>query len=308
MKIAIVGAGGVGGYFGGRLAAAGHSVGFVARGKHLDALRSGGLVVRSPAGDLMLVVQATNDPAELGVADYVLVCVKTWQLPEVIPSIAPLVGDTTAIVTVQNGVEAPGQVAAVYGREAVVPGTAEVIAYVDSPGSIRHISNGKLNLAEWDSHPTQRTEWLCDAVIDAGLQAAMPHDIWAVIWAKFLFIVPCGGLGTATGAGYGVLRTHPAARRLLTEAATEIYDLALARGIRLAEDVVPQTLDFIDQLPAGGTTSLQRDLTAGRPSELEAWTGAVVRLGRESGVPTPVNTFLYEIAAARAFAAGTNAH
>jgi 2-dehydropantoate 2-reductase len=304
VKIAIVGAGGVGGYFGGRLAAAGHSVGFVARGKHLDAMRAGGLVVRSPAGDLKLVVQATSDPAELGVADYVLVCVKTWQLPDVIASIAPLIGDGTAIVTVQNGVEAPSQVAAVYGRGAVLPGTAEVIAYVETPGTIRHLSNGKLNLAEWDSRPTPRTEWLWNAFVDAGLQAAMPHDIWAVIWAKFLFIVPCGGLGTATGAGYGVLRTHPATRRLLTEAATEIRDLALARGIRLGEDVVPQTLAFIDKLPVDGTTSLQRDLIAGRPSELEAWTGAVVRLGQESGVPTPVNTFLYELASARALAAG----
>ena len=300
MKIAIVGAGGVGGYFGARLAAAGQDVSFVARGKHLEALRSDGLVVRSPAGDLELSpVRATADPAELGEADYVLVCVKTWQLPEVITSIAPLVGDATAIVTVQNGVEAPDQVAAVYGREAVLPGAAEVIAYVDGPGIIRHLGNGKLNFGEWDNQPTPRTERLRDAFVDAGLQATVPDDIWAGLWTKFLSVVPSGGLGTATGAGYGVLRTRPGTRRLLTEATTEIRDVALARGIALAADVVPRTLAWIDQLPADGTTSLQRDLIAGRPSELEAWTGAVVRLGRESGVPTPVNTFLYELAAAR---------
>ena len=159
MKIAIVGAGGVGGYFGARLAAAGQDVGFVARGKHLEALRSQGLVVRSPAGDLELSpVRATADPAELGEADYVLVCVKTWQLPEVITTIGPLVGDATAIVTVQNGVEAPDQVAAVYGRDAVLPGAAEVIAYVDGPGIIRHLGNGKLTFGEWDNQPTPRTE------------------------------------------------------------------------------------------------------------------------------------------------------
>ena len=303
MKIAIVGAGGVGGYFGARLAAAGQDVGFVARGKHLEALRSQGLVVRSPAGDLELSpVRATADPAELGEADYVLVCVKTWQLPEVITAIAPLVGDETAIVTVQNGVEAPDQVAAVYGRGAVLPGAAEVIAYVDRPGIIRHLGYGKLSLGEWDNQPTPRTDRLRDAFIYAGLQATVPEDIWAGLWTKFLSIVPSGGLGTATGAGYGVLRSTPGTRRLLTEATTEIRDVALARGIALAADVVPRTLAWIDQLPADGTTSLQRDLIAGRRSELEAWTGGVVRLGRESGVPTPVNTFLYELATARAAA------
>ena len=300
MKIAIVGAGGVGGYFGARLAAAGQVVGFVARGKHLEALRSQGLVVRSPAGDLELSpVRATADPAELGEADYVLVCVKTWQLPEVITTIGPLVGDATPIVTVQNGVEAPDQVAAVYGRAAVLPGAAEVIAYVDGPGIIRHLGNGQLNFGEWDNRPTPRTERLRDAFVDAGLQATVPDDIWAGLWTKFLSVVPSGGLGTATGVGYGVLRTRPGTRRLLTEATTEIRDVALARGIALAADVVPRTLAWIDQLPADGTTSLQRDLIAGRPSELEAWTGAGTPDSRPRRTTAPVNTFLYELAAAR---------
>jgi 2-dehydropantoate 2-reductase len=302
VKIAIIGAGGVGGYFGARLAAAGQDVSFVARGKHLEALQSQGLVVRSPAGDLELPVRATADPAELGTADYVLVGVKTWQLPEVITTMAPLVGASTAIVTVQNGVEAPDQVAEVYGRAAVLPAAAEVIAYVDGPGIIRHLGNGKLSFAEWDNQPSARTDRLREAFVDAGLQASVPDDIWAALWTKFLSIVPSGGLGTATGVGYGVLRSRPGTRRLLTEATTEIRDVALARGISLAEDVVPRTLAWIDQLPADGTTSLQRDLIAGRPSELDAWTGAVVRLGGEVGVPTPVNTFLYELAAARAAA------
>jgi 2-dehydropantoate 2-reductase len=300
VRIGIVGAGGVGGYFGARLAAAGQDISFVARGKHLEALRSDGLVVRSPLGDLELAaVHATSDPAEIGVVDYVLVGVKTWQLPEVIPAIAPLVGDGTAIVTVQNGVEAPDQVAAVYGRDTVLPGAAEVIAYVDGPGIIRHLGNGKLNFGEWDNRSTPRTDVLRDAFTAAGLQAVVPADIWAALWTKFLSVVPSGGLGTATGAGYGVLRSRPGTRRLLTEATAEIRDVALARGINLAADVVPRILAWIDQLPTDGTTSLQRDLLAGRPSELDAWTGAVVRLGQESGVPTPVNSFLYELAAAR---------
>ncbi|WP_328997672.1 2-dehydropantoate 2-reductase [Kribbella sp. NBC_00709] len=304
MRIGIVGAGGVGGYFGARLAAAGQDVGFVARGKHLEALRSDGLVVQSPAGDLRLPVQATDAPAELGVVDYVLVCVKTWQLAEAITAIRPLVGPETAIVTVQNGVEAPDQVAESYGRDAVLPGAAEVIAYVDGPGIIRHLGSGKLTFGEWDNGQSSRSDRLRDAFVAAGLQAVVPEDIWTGLWAKFLSVVPSGGLGTATGAGYGVLRTHPATRELLTAATTEIRDVAVARGIHLAADVVPRTLAWIDGLPADGTTSLQRDLIAGRPSELDAWTGAVVRLGNEAAIPTPVNTFLYSLAAARAIAAG----
>ncbi|WP_427896252.1 2-dehydropantoate 2-reductase [Kribbella sp. GL6] len=304
MKIGIVGAGGVGGYFGARLAAAGQDVAFVARGKHLEAIRSIGLVVHSPAGDLQLPVRATGDPAELGVVDYVLICVKTWQLPDAIETIRPLVGPDTAIVTVQNGVEAPDQVAQVYGQDAVLPGAAEVIAYVEGPGVIRHLGNGKLNVGEWANAASPRLERLRDAFVGAGLEATIPDDIWAALWTKFLSVVPTGGLGTATDAGYGVLRTQPATRQLLTEATSEIRDLARGRGIPLAADVVERTLDWIDQLPADGTTSLQRDLIAGRPSELDAWTGAVVRLGRESRVPTPINTLLFELATARVLASG----
>lgn len=300
--IAVVGAGGVGGYFGGRLAQAGRQVSFVARGKHLEALRSDGLAVRSVTGDFDLApVRVGQDAAEIGAVDYVLVCVKTWQLADAITAIEPLVDSNTAIVTVQNGVEAPDQVAAVYGREAVLPGAAEVIAYVESPGVIRHLGGAdRLTFAEWDNQPSPRTEWLQTAFLDAGLKAVVSADIWAGLWTKFLSVVPGGGLGTATGAAYGVMRSRPGTRKLLTEAITEIRDVALALDIKLADDVVPKTLDWIDSLPVDGTTSLQRDILAGRPNELDAWTGAVVRLGDRAGVPTPVNSFLYEIAATRA--------
>ena len=300
--VAVVGAGGVGGYFGGRLAQAGYEVSFVARGKHLEAVRAAGLAVRSVAGDFDVTpVRATADAAEIGPVDYVLICVKTWQLADAITAIRPLIGTQTAIVTVQNGVEAPDQVAAEYGREAVLPGAAEVIAYVESPGTIRHLGGpGRLTFAEWDNQSTPRTEWLRTAFIDAGLQAVISADIWAGLWTKFLSVVPSGGLGTATGAGYGVLRSRPGTRQLLADATTEIRDVAVALDIKLPADVVPKTLAWIDNLPADGTTSLQRDILAGRPNELDAWTGAVVRLGNRAGVPTPVNSFLYEIAAARA--------
>jgi 2-dehydropantoate 2-reductase len=301
LKIAVIGAGGVGGYFGGRLAAAGHDVSFVARGEHLAALRRDGLAVTSVAGDFTVApVRATDDTTELGVVDFVLLGVKTWQLEPAITALKPLVGAETAVVTTQNGVDAPDQVAQAVGRTAVLPGAAEVIAFLDGPGRIRHQAGGKLTFAEWDSQPTARVAKLRDALLESGLNAVVATDIWAALWEKFLALASVGAIGTLTDAPYGVLRAHQGTWQLIADSMTEILQVARARGITLPDDVVARKVAFLDQMPADGTTSLQRDIHAGRPSELEAWTGAVVRLGRETGTPTPVNNVLYELASARA--------
>ncbi|MET9835258.1 2-dehydropantoate 2-reductase [Streptomyces sp. NPDC006385] len=296
-----MGAGGIGGYFGGRLAAAGEDVHFVARGAHLDALRGGGLAIESPDGGVSVVpVRATHDSTEIGVVDYVLLCVKTWQLEPALKTVRPLLGPATAVVTVQNGVEAPGQVAEALGGAAVMPGIAKVISLLDSPGRVRHLGGlGLLGFGEWDGQTSDRARRLSDALAGAGIEGGMLKDIWAELWAKFLFIVPFGGLGAAADATIGELRTQPRTRRLLTEAMAEIERVARARNVNLAHDVVHRSLDFVDQQPAAGTSSLQRDLLAGRPSELEALTGAVVRLGAESGVATPVNSFLHDVLSVR---------
>ncbi|WP_344153850.1 2-dehydropantoate 2-reductase [Kribbella yunnanensis] len=301
LKIAVIGAGGVGGYFGGRLAAAGHDVSFVARGNHLAALRRDGLTVTSVAGDFRIAAPvATDDTTEIGEVDFVLLAVKTWQLQPAIAALKPLVGSRTAVITTQNGVDAPQQVADVFGQDAVLPGAVEVIAFLDGPGRIRQIGGGKLTFAEWDSRPSARTESLQAALQDAGLTAVVSPDVWAALWKKFLALASIGAIGTVTGAPYGVLRARPAMRKLLEDAMTEVQQVARARGIQLTEADVATELAFIDQLPAEGTTSLQRDIAAGRPSELDAWTGTIVRLGRETGTPTPVNNLLYELAGARA--------
>jgi 2-dehydropantoate 2-reductase len=301
LTIAVVGAGGVGGYFGGRLAAAGHDVSFVARGEHLAALRRDGLVVTSVAGDFTVApVRATDDPGEIGEVDFVLLGVKTWQLEPAIAALKPLVGSETAIVTTQNGVDAPRQVADVFGRDAVLPGAVEVIAFLDGPGRIRQIGGGKLTFGEWDSRPTARVARLRDAVRESGLTAVVAEDVWAALWQKFLALASLGGIGTVTDAPYGVLRARASMRQLITDSMTEIQQVARAKGIQLADDTVPAAIAFLDQLPEDGTTSLQRDIAAGRPSELEAWTGTIVRLGQQTGTPTPVNSLLYELASARA--------
>lgn len=301
LRIAVIGAGGVGGYFGGRLAAAGHEVGFVARGGHLAALRRDGLVVTSVTGDFTVSpVRATEDPAELGEADFVLLAVKTWQVAPAIAAARPLIGPGTAVVTTQNGVDAPRQVADVIGEEAVLPGAVEVIAFLDGPGRIRQLGGGKLTFAEWDGRATSRVAALEQALREAGLTAEVSEDVWAALWTKFLKLTPLGVIGTVTDAPFGVLRARPGIRQLVSDAMTEIEQVARAKGIRLADDVVASGIEFFDQVPADGTTSLHRDIRAGRPSELEAWTGSVVRLGREAGTPTPVNSLLYELASARA--------
>lgn len=295
MRIAIVGVGGVGGYFGGRLARAGHDVAFVARGAHLRALREEGLVVESVSGDFHLhPVRATDDPAEVGPVDAVLLAVKAWQVASAAAPLAPLLRADTAVVTLQNGVEAPARVAEVLGEEHVVPGIARIFSFVAGPGRIRHIGGpGSVAFAERDDRPSERVERLRAAFREAGVAVETPRDIQAALWTKLLFVVPIGGVGSVTRAPVGVMRSLPGTRAMLEEAMREIERVARARGISLPDDVVARSLEAIDAQPAAGTSSLQRDIGAGNPSELEAWTGAVVRLGREAGVPTPLHDYLY---------------
>jgi len=294
MRIAVIGAGGIGGYFGARLAQSGHDVTFVARGAHLEAMRTKGLSVASVDGDVAVdPVQATADPTTIGVVDAVLLGVKTWQLPDVLPALPRLTGPDTAVVTTQNGVEAPALVAEAVGREHVLPGVAKIFASIEAPGRIRHIGGpGNLTFGEWDDRRSERVQQLAGALGDAGVIAT---DIWVELWFKLLFVVPFGTLGAATGANLGALRTHSGTRRLLVTAMTEIHGVATAAGISLPPNCVEIAMGYIDSQPPAGTTSLQRDIQAGRPSEVDAWTGAVVRLGEQYGVPAPVHDTIYQI-------------
>lgn len=301
MRAAVIGTGGIGGYFGGRLAASGHEVWFVARGPHLDRIRSDGLRVSSVNGDFAIrPARATDDPAAIGPVDVVLLSVKTWQVPAAAAALAPLMGPDTGVITTQNGVEAPRHAAAVVGEAAVLPGTAKVFANIEEPGHIGHSGGpGSLAIAEWDNRPSPRADRVREALVEAGIPSPVPVDIWVELWAKLLFVEPFGALGAAFDEPIGEVRGTPAHRQLLEDAMREVEAVARSRGVALPDGVVPESLAFIDQLPAGGTSSLQRDLHAGRPSELDAWTGAVVRLGAESGVPVPVHRVLLEVLKAR---------
>lgn len=295
MRIAVFGTGGAGGYFGARLARAGEDVTFIARGEHLQAIREHGLIVETPQGEIRVRSKATDDPALAGPADAILVGVKTWQVLEAAHAIRPLLGPGTFIVPLQNGVEAASQLASVLGAENVVGGLCGTLSWRIGPGRIRSI--GEVNfvkIGELDNRPSERAERLRASFERAGVDVEIPADIGKALWAKFLFVVSLGGVGAVTRVPVGVVRTLPETRRMLTRAMEEILAVARARGVALPDAVVASTLAFVDSLSQDGTTSLQRDIAEGQPSELEAWNGAVVRLGREAGVPTPVHEFLYE--------------
>jgi 2-dehydropantoate 2-reductase len=297
MRIAIYGAGGVGGYFGGRLAQAGHDVTFIARGAHLEAMRRHGLKVESIAGDFTVSpALATESPAEVGTVDAVLVCVKAWQVREAARSLAPLLGRETFVVPLENGVEAAADAAAEVGAERVVGGLCRLMSYIAGPGVIRHAAvDPSLVFGELDGRHSPRVEALAGAFAPTqGVKARISDDIEAAIWEKFLFIAPFSGVGALTALPAGRMRSDPAIRQMLRQAMEEVAALAMARGVRLREDAVERTLAFADALPDAATASMQRDILEGKPSELESQTGAIVRLARDAALAVPVNRKIYE--------------
>jgi 2-dehydropantoate 2-reductase len=295
MRLAIFGAGGAGGHFGARLARAGEDVVFLARGAHLRAIQVSGLTVETPEGEILVKpAAATDDPSAAGPVDAVLLGVKTWQVEEAARSMRPLFGSETFVVPLQNGVEAARQLTSVLGEERVVGGLCATFSFVTGPGRIRSIGQvNAVRLGELDGRPSERTERLRLVLAGAGIQATIPSDIHLALWEKFLFVVPFGGVGAVTRAPIGITRAQPETRRMLAQGMREILAVGKARGIPLPDRSVTEAMSFLDSLAADGTSSLQRDIAEGKPSELEAWNGAVVRLGREAGVPTPVHEFIY---------------
>lgn len=294
MRVAIYGAGGVGGYFGARLVQSGADVAFVARGKHLRAMQERGLAVKSPLGDANVAVEASDDTARIGTVDVVLVAVKTWQLDDALAKIDPLLGDETFVVPLQNGFEAADQIAARIGAARVVGGTCKIISHLGEPGEIVHVgATPWIGFGERDGVQSERTTALKKMLKAAGIAARLTNDIESEVWSKLLFVASVGGVGAVTRATIGEMRSVPETRAMLERAMAEIQSLAGARGIAVADDAVESAMGFVDALPPEGTSSLQRDIAAGRRSELDAWSGAVVRLAREHDVKTPTHDFIY---------------
>jgi len=296
MQIAIFGTGGVGGYFGGRLAESGVDVTFIARGEHLIAMKKYGLRVDSIEGDFHLTsVKASDDPSSVGEVDVVLVATKAGQVPEAALAIRPLVGPDTLVIGLQNGVEAAGQLSEVLGADHVAGGFCEIISFFAGPGHIRHAGvRPRVVFGEIDNRESERCRTLLAAFDRArGLDAKITDDIHVAIWRKFLFIASVSGVGAVTRVPLDICRSTPETRSLIEGAMAEICDVARACDVILPDDAVENAMAFVDSLPAGATASMQRDIMEGRPSELDSQNGAVVRLGDAKGVATPIHGFLY---------------
>ena len=296
MRVAVFGTGGVGGYFGGRLAQAGNDVTFIARGEHLRAIKTSGLRVDSVAGDFVIFpAKATDDVKEVGDVELVVVGVKAWQVREAAAAMKPLVGPATTVLPMQNGVDAASQLVEQLGPEAVIGGLCRIVSFVVGPAHIRHAGyNASIIIGELDNRKTDRIAGIEQVFKQAGVEISVAPDIQIALWTKFLFIASFSGVGAMANAPAGVIRKDPKWRALMHNAMEEIYTLAHARGVNLPPDSIDAVMAGVDSLTEDATSSMQRDIAAGKPSELESQNGAVVRMARETGVDVPTHTLIYE--------------
>lgn len=295
MRIAIMGSGGVGGYYGGLLACAGHDVTFIARGAHLAAIRAHGLQIKSVHGDLTIApAQATDNPAGVGPVELVLVTVKTTATDEAARAIRPLVGPATVVLSLQNGIDAAERIGAVVGLEHMLGGATWVSSTIEAPGVIRQESQfRRIVLGELDGRITPRAQAVYEALQSTGATVELSANIRQVLWTKFVFIAALSGVGAITRLPVGDYRHVPETRDLLVRLMREVEAIARASGIALDANVVDQALAVVDNAAPGIQSSMQRDVAAGRPSELESMIGVLGRKGRELGVPTPVADMVY---------------
>jgi len=295
MKIAIMATGGVGGYFGARLAAAGEDVRFIARGAHLAALQNHGLTLKSANGDLHLQpVSATADPATIGTVDIVIFAVKQYDTASAAKLIAPLVGAGTGVISLQNGMDRDERLVAILGREHVIGGAAYITgAEVAAPGVITHVGKvARIVFGEFDGGISARDERFLAACKNAGIDALLSTDIAKELWAKFALLSAFSGVTCVLRKPAGPILSDPDTRKFLTDAIAETVAVAKAKGVDLGADYVARQMNFTGSVAPETKSSMQMDLEAGRRLELEWMSGAVARFGDELGVPTPVHHFI----------------
>jgi 2-dehydropantoate 2-reductase len=294
MKIAVMGAGGVGGYFGAKLAAGGEQVHFIARGAHLEAIRNTGLQVYSANGDILVKpARATDNPASVGPVDLVIVAVKLWSTEQALRDAAPLVGPDTGVVSFQNGVVAVDAIAKIYGDQRTLGGVAQIAAVIEKPGVIRHTGTMAVLIAgELDGRPSTRAQRFVDACKRAGIEARLSDDIRKSIWEKYSFLVGASAMTALTRLPLGAVREDPDTRALMAQIMSEVAAVGKAVGVRLDADLVEKLLQRLDGLPRGMVASMLGDLERGNRLELPWLSGDVVQMGRELNVPTPANSFV----------------
>ena len=300
MDIAVMGAGGVGGYFGGLLARAGHNVTFIARGAHLEAIRSNGLRVESGNDGIFTVPgQATDDPASVGHQELVLFAVKMYDNEPAIQAIAPMVGPDTIVLTLQNGID-NGERLEVYGADRVMIGSAYLEGRISEPGVVTQGGPGAASFGERTTGITERGERLYQVFRDANWRVDLLENMTGMLWKKFAYLSGSAGVCAASGCAYGELRTVPETRAAIEAAIAEALAVGEASGAPLEPDSLEWSMNALDNFPATGMASLAKDFAEGRPVELEGLTGTVIRMGRDLGVATPVNDALYAVLKPRA--------
>ncbi|MBI3994189.1 MAG: 2-dehydropantoate 2-reductase [Candidatus Lambdaproteobacteria bacterium] len=294
MKIAIMGAGAIGGYFGARLAAGGQDVTFIARGPHLEAMRRDGLRVYSPRGDLHLhPVRAVGSPAEAGPAELVLMCVKAYDLPDAARSLAPPLDEDTAVLPLLNGIDIAQRIGAVVGMERLLGGACQISAAIEAPGVIRQpIEMESITFGELDGRITPRAQAIAEALRAAGIPTELSPAIDVALWSKFIFLAPAAGVCCVTGQTLGPVVRDPDTRALLLQSMQEIEALARAKAVALPVDIVARTLAFLDSRPPDVKMSMLWDMEHGRRMELDVLNGAAADLGEALGVPVPANRFI----------------
>ena len=291
MKIAVMGAGAIGGYFGGRLAKAGFDVSFIARGAHLDVIRKNGLKVLSPLGDFTIhPATVTDDPAEVGPVDVILFMVKNYDTLRAAEQIRPLVGPDTAIIPFQNGVEARAMLSNVLGARHVLGGVAFIPASILEPGVIKHNAElAKLVFGEFDKQITPRALSFLDALEKAGVTGEIPADISMVLWSKLMFLTSMSAINCITRQPVGLVQSDGETIALYMDAMREVAAVAAAHGVSLGEEAIANNMALAKSFPPNNKTSMFQDLEAGRRLEIDYLSGAVVRLGREKGIETPIH-------------------
>jgi 2-dehydropantoate 2-reductase len=296
VRIAIVGSGGVGGYYGGLLSRKGQEVIFIARGAHLRAIRQNGLRVESIFGDFeVTTAEATDNPARVGAVDLVLICTKTYDTDEATRAILPMVSRATTILSLQNGVDACDRIGKVAGMEHMLAGATWISSAVVEPGVIKHVSRfRRVVLGEPSGRMTSRAQAVAAAFSDTGVEAEASDNIQGVLWQKFVFISAASGFGSLTRLPIGAYRAVPQTRERIVALMREVEALGRAAGVDLPPDAVDKALEFMDNASPNIRASMQLDVEAGRRTELESMIGVIGRMGRHLGVPTPTADMIHD--------------
>lgn len=301
MRIAFMGSGGLGGYFGARLCKGGSDVHFIARGKHLQAMRSEGLRVEGPEPIHIPRVKATDDPGEVGVVDFVMLCVKLWDTEAALDQIRPMVGSGTTIISFQNGVLKDQYLRAAYDAAQIMGGVGYVATTIDRPGVIRQTGPmQRLLFGEFDGRRSPRGEALLEACLAGGIKAELSENILGEIWQKYVFLVGLSGTTATIRKPIGPIRENPQTRALLLDVMREVVAVGRALGVDLPEDYAEVRLKLADDVANDMTSSMHHDLERGNPLEVRWLSGGVVELGQRNGVPTPINRTIADILALHA--------